>query len=95
MRLLLLVAARAAALRPLPASVVDGAGLVRYFAFGSNLAAEKMATRGKNSSSLAYARRVVKTQGVERTAETTLTVPGGSDALVLCRRFNRTSWRTC
>ena len=46
-----------AGLRPLPASVLDGEGLVRYFAFGSNLAADKMGTRGKNSSALAYARR--------------------------------------
>ncbi|CAH0366743.1 unnamed protein product [Pelagomonas calceolata] len=44
-------------LRPLPASVVDANGLVRYFAFGSNLAKSKMGSRGKNSSALAYERR--------------------------------------
>ena len=44
-------------LRPLPASVVDANGLVRYFAFGSNLASSKMGSRGKNSSALAYERR--------------------------------------
>ena len=44
-------------LRPLPASVVDANGRVRYFAFGSNLAKSKMGSRGKNSSALAYERR--------------------------------------
>ena len=34
-------------LRPLPASVVDANGLVRYFAFGSNLASSKMGSRGQ------------------------------------------------
>ena len=34
-------------LRPLPASVVDANGLVRYFAFGSNLAKSKMGSRGQ------------------------------------------------
>ena len=34
-------------LRPLPASVVDADGLVRYFAFGSNLAKSKMGSRGQ------------------------------------------------
>ena len=34
-------------LRPLPASVVDANGRVRYFAFGSNLAKSKMGSRGQ------------------------------------------------
>ena len=51
------ITTQATTTRPLPASVVDANGLVRYFAFGSNLASSKMGSRGKNSSALAYERR--------------------------------------
>jgi len=44
-------------MRPLPASVIDANGLVRYFAFGSNLASSKMGSRGKDSSAVSYERR--------------------------------------
>lgn len=56
------------ALRPLPPSVLTATGRVRYFAFGSNLDAAKMASRGANGTAIAYESRWAATARDHRLA---------------------------